>query len=349
MKKYDIEKLDEREICAAKAHWDNIAKPLGSLGLLEQAIIKIAGITGNSDVQLDKRCAVILCADNGVVAEGVSQSESNVTAIVAKSIANGTSNINCMAHTFNADVFSVDMGMATTQADSGIQNCKISSGTNNIAEGAAMTILQTELAIEAGISLIREKKKLGYKIIVTGEMGIGNTTTASALTSVLLDKEPFLVTGKGAGLTDLALERKIEVISKAIDKNKPDKNKPVELLAKLGGYDIAGMVGMFLGGGIYHVPIVIDGFISAVAAMIAAAINPLAAEYMLASHVSNEPAGQAVLNKLGLKPLLHCEMRLGEGTGGILLLPLLDAALAIYHSAHKFEELNMEQYEDLSL
>ena len=335
---------DEQAMRTARDNWNAIAKPLGSLGLLEQAVVKIAGITSDPDVTLDKRCVVVLCADNGVVCEGVTQSDSEVTAIVAKAIAEGTSNISLMAHTCRAQVMAVDIGMKETLLLPGMLRHKIAEGTGDIAQGAAMTLSEAERAIEVGMHLVQSCHADGCRIIVTGEMGIGNTTTSAAIASVLLGLPPEKVTGRGAGLDSEGLRRKIAVIRRAIAVNHPDKNCPVELLAKLGGYDIAGMVGLYLGGALYKVPVVIDGFISAVAAALACEICPAVRDYMLCSHVSKEPAGQWMLDYLGLRPLITAELCLGEGTGGVLLLPLLDAALAVYHSSHTFDNLPMERY-----
>lgn len=342
-----INAVDESARIRANERWNSVAKPLGSLGLLENAVEKIAAITGSENVDIDKRAVVVMCADNGVVCEGVTQSDSSVTAICAKAIAEGTSNINRMAQSFGAEVLAVDIGINWDVECERLLKRKIAYGTENIAAGPAMSISQAEQAIIVGMDIVRELKKSGVKIIVTGEMGIGNTTTASALSAVLLGLPPERVTGRGAGLSSTALKRKIEVVEQAIAVNKPDKSKSVELLAKLGGYDIAGMTGLFLGGAFYHIPVVIDGVISGVAAVIANLINPLSAQYMLASHVSGEPAGKLLLERIGLKPLITAEMRLGEGTGGVLLLPLLDGALSVYNHAHRFDELKMERYVEL--
>lgn len=340
-----IRPIDTSAVAASEEHWGKIAKPLGSLGLLEAQISQIAGIIGSTDVRLDRRAVVVMCADNGVVEEGVTQTDSSVTAIVAGAIAGGTSNINAMAKQFGAEVIGVDVGMNTEVP--GILQRKTARGTGNIAKGAAMTAEQAETALRAGMDIVSDLSSQGTQIIVTGEMGIGNTTTAAALASVLLNRPVEEMTGRGAGLDSAGLSRKISAIKRAIEINRPDPSKPLELLAKLGGFDIAGMAGLFLGGGIYRVPVVIDGVISAAAAAIAAAIAPDCAGYMLPSHVSDEPAGQALLERLGLAAPIHAGLRLGEGTGGVLLLPMLDGALAVYHGSHKFDELPMERYRKL--
>jgi len=340
-----IQPLDQAAIAAAVEKWNSVAKPLGSLGLLEEQVSQIAGMIGSPDVRLDRRAAVVMCADNGVVEEGITQTDSSVTAIVAKAIADGTSNISAMAAQFNAEVIPVDVGMLTDVP--GVLRKKTAYGTGNIAKGAAMALSQAEAAISAGMDAVRDCAERGIQIIVSGEMGIGNTTTAAAISSVLLGRNVEEMTGRGAGLDTAGLARKVSAIKRAIELNAPDPNKPLELLAKLGGFDIAGMAGLFLGGAVYHVPVVIDGVISAAAAAIAAAIEPNCRGFMLPSHVSSEPAGQALLQHLSLKAPITAELRLGEGTGAILLLPLLDGALSVYHGSHKFDDLPMEKYTEL--
>ncbi|MCH5205565.1 MAG: nicotinate-nucleotide--dimethylbenzimidazole phosphoribosyltransferase [Oscillospiraceae bacterium] len=337
------------EQARAEAHerWNSIAKPLGSLGLLESQIEKIAAIQETPNVSLRMRGVVVMCADNGVVCEGVTQSDSKVTALCAKAIADGKSNVNVMARQFNAEVYPVDMGISREISHPRLWNKKIALGTRNIAEEPAMTREQAEQAICAGINTVRDLMEADYEILITGEMGIGNTTTAAALASVLLNKPPRELTGRGAGLDSAGLERKIAVIEKAIKLHRPSADKPIDLLCKLGGFDIAGMVGMFLGGAFYGVPIVIDGVVSAAAACIAYKICEISREYMLPSHVSSEPAGRLLLEEMGLKAPITAELRLGEGTGGVLLLPLLDSALAVYEKAHKFDDLGIERYTKL--
>lgn len=331
----------------AALKWNSIAKPLHSLGMLEDDIIKLAEIFGSENFALDKRCAVVMCADNGVVCEGVTQTDSSVTAVVAKAIANGTSNINLMANACSADVFAVDIGIKGKLTADGFIDRKIADGTGNIAVGPAMSRQQAERALAVGMDMVRDLKEKGYKLIVTGEMGIGNTTTASAAASVLLGLSPEEVTGRGAGLDDMGLARKINVIKKSIEINKPAPDDAVDIISKVGGYDIGGMTGLFLGGAVYHIPIVTDGFISAVSAALAAMICPVSKEYMLCSHVSKEPAGRKMLEYLDFEAPVNAGLCLGEGTGGVLLLPMLDAAMAVYGSSHSFDNLSIEKYKEL--
>lgn len=335
---------DERAGARAKERWDSIAKPLGSLGLLEDAVVKIAKIQRTENVHISKRCAVVMCADNGVVCEGVTQSDSSVTAMCADEMVRGCSSVNIIARSVNADVLTVDIGVAgkTSALDR-----KIAAGTRNMAVGAAMSREEAERAVMTGTGIMREQKRAGTDIVVTGEMGIGNTTASAAITSVMLGLSPGEVTGRGAGLDDTRLAHKIKVIERAIAVNDPDPHDALDVLAKVGGFDIAGMAGLFIGGAETGIPVVIDGAISAAAALIAERLVPGCKDYMLASHVSAEPVGKLLLDALGLKPLITAKMRLGEGTGGLMLLPLLDCACAVYYEAHTFDGMGLERYRKL--
>jgi len=336
---------DESAAAASKKRWDAIAKPLGSLGLLEAAVTKIAALTGSADVSLKKRGVIVMCADNGVVCEGVTQTGQDITALVAGNIAKGDASVCRMAAIAHADVTPVDIGMVF-KAD-GVLDRRVSPGTDNMAEGPAMGIKQAKQAISAGIELVCDFAGKGYSILATGEMGIGNTTTSSAICSVLMGLPVRDVTGRGAGLSDIGLEKKITAIERAVAVNSPDKDDALDVLAKLGGYDIAGLAGVFLGGAIYRVPILIDGFISAVSALVAAKLCPKSKCAMLASHVSAEPAAHMVLRYLELKPLICAEMRLGEGTGAVCALPLLDMGLAVYNEMVSFDAIGMTAYNPL--
>lgn len=330
---------------AARRHWDAIAHPLHSLGKLEDAIVQIAGIQRTAVVRLDRKALVIMCADNGVVAEGVTQTGQEVTAQVAENFLTDRATAAILCREAGADIFPIDIGMAE---DTDVRKCKVMNGTRNMAEGPAMTRGEAVLALETGIRIAREKADAGYRIIATGEMGIGNTTTSSAMASVLLHQPVERMTGRGAGLSSEGLQRKIRVIRHSVELNRPDPQDPVDVLAKVGGLDIAGMAGIFIGGAACRVPVVIDGFISAVAALAASRICPAAAAFMMPSHVSGEPAASLVLHALGLSPYLTCDMRLGEGTGAVMLFPLLDMALKVYDSMSTFEEDGIEAYRHLT-
>lgn len=346
----DIKKLDKQAMDLAYKKWNSIAKPLHSMGKFEEIIIRIAGITRDYKVDISKKCTIVMCADNGVVEEGVTQTDSNVTTVVADAMASGDGNINVLSNCYGSDIFVVDIGMKKSAENNMVINKKIKAGTDNIKLGAAMTREECENAIIVGIDMVKECVSKGYKIIATGEMGIGNTTTSSAIASVLLNREVKEVTGKGAGLDKEGIERKINVIKEAIRVNELDGNKKgdaIEILRRVGGLDIAGMTGVFLGGAIYGVPIVIDGFISAVAAAIAKTIKEDTKDYMISSHVSKEPAAKWMLDYIGTSPVLNAHMCLGEGTGAVMLFPLLDGAIAMYNSVHSFENLSIDQYEEL--
>lgn len=369
-----IKPANEAGMEAAKARWMSVAKPLFSLGKLEHAVIKIAGMKGTPDFSLHKKGLIILCADNGVVAEGVTQTGQEVTAIVADNFTKEAASVAIMSKSAGVDLFPVDIGMVSDVPSVTKPEHKIMYGTKNFAVEPAMSVEQVLKAINVGIQLVKEKKDAGYDILATGEMGIGNTTTSSAIAAVLLNKKVEAVTGCGAGLSGSGLAKKIQVIKAAIKKYGLKKLKvgagvrntvirPMEvdgvieeiaepedilkLMAAVGGLDIAGMTGIFLGGAIYGVPIVIDGFISSVAALCAVRIAPFAADYMLPSHVSKEPAGRMMLDALGVSPLLTCDMCLGEGSGAIAVIPVLEMGLNVYKQMGTFKENDIEAYKVL--
>lgn len=342
-----IRTVDKDSMEQARSRWLSIAKPLFSLGKLEEAVIRMAGMKGSADYELKKKGLIIMCADNGVVCEGVTQTGQEVTAIVADNFTKGATSVCAMCDVAGVDIFPVDIGMAVDVPSVTKLKDKISYGTKNLAKEPAMSYEDVWKAIEVGIRYVKEKKEAGYDILATGEMGIGNTTTSSAVAAVLLGKPVTDVTGRGAGLSSAGLERKINVIEAAIALHKPNANDPIDVLAKVGGLDIAGLTGVFLGGAIYGVPIVIDGFISAVAALCALRISNRTGDYMMPSHVSKEPAGKMVLDALGLSPLLTCDMCLGEGTGAIAVLPILEMGLQVYRQMGTFEDIQVEQYQVL--
>lgn len=332
---------------AARERWNGIAKPLGSFGMLEEMVQKTAAVQGTPDVDISVRTAVVMCGDHGVVREGVTQCGQEVTAECAEAIAAGRSNINAVAAQFNIGVVAVDVGIARDVECDGLIRRKAVYGTGNITAGNAMTAAETEKALIAGLDTVRELKKSGTKLIISGEMGIGNTTSAAAIASVLCGLPPEKVTGRGAGLTAEGLRKKTDAVRRAVEVNAPSPDEPIELLQKIGGAEIAAMTGLFLGGAHYRVPVVIDGVISAAAAAVACAVEPLCAEFMLASHCSGEPAGEGLLGFCGLKAPINAGLRLGEGTGGALLVALLDGALALYNNSHRFDETNIERYVEL--
>ena len=344
-KEYPLHTLDTGAQELSKKRWDSIAKPLHSLGKMEDLVIQTAGITGDANVTYDKKALIVMCADNGVVEEGVTQTGQEVTAIVAENFLSGDTSACVMSRQCGTKVIPVDIGMTVDTRVS--TDLKVACGTANMTKEPAMTREQAVQALETGIEMVRRLKEDGYGLLATGEMGIGNTTTSSAVASVLLNRPAEEMTGRGAGLSGDGLDRKIHAIKKAIAVNRPDPKDAIDVLAKVGGFDIAGMAGMFLGGAALGVPVVIDGFISCVAALIAQRICPQAGDYMIASHVSKEPAANLILEALGKEAVLHGEMCLGEGSGAVALFPFLDMGVAVYESMSTFEDIHVEQYKEL--
>lgn len=343
----------------AQEKWDSIAKPIDGLGLLESYVVKLCKIAGNpAPPEIDRRALLVLCGDHGVVAEGVTQTDSAVTKIVAENFAKGCSTVNCMARKAQVDVYTIDTGMNTSVYPEkrlvmgAVVDRKIGRGCGNIAKEPAMTAQQCRRALETGRELVRELKEKGYTIIATGEMGIGNTTPTSALAALLLQLPPETVTGRGAGLDREGLERKRRAVAAACERaaakglvKEGSVLKPLELLAEVGSFEIAVMVGVFLGGVREQTPIVIDGAISAVAAMAADCLDGRVREYVLASHVSEESTAAYALRRLGAEAILHGRMHLGEGTGAVALFPLLDMAVEVYGCMGSFDDLAIEAYE----
>lgn len=337
----------------AKKHWESIAKPLDSLGLLEDMVIQVCGIRGNaSPAGLPKKALLILCGDHGVVAEGVTQTDQSVTKIVSENFAKGCSTVNYMAQSAGVDVYTVDMGMNTScyPTKALVQNAvvdrKVRKGSGNIALEPAMTLEECKKAVRTGIELVGQLKEAGYEIIATGEMGIGNTTPTSILAAVFLKQPPRAVTGKGAGLSAEGLERKRRAVEKALDRIREKQLKgPMEILAEAGGLELAGMTGVFLGGVLHGVPIVIDGCISAVCALTASLMDKRVEEIALASHQSEEITGRLALERLGKEPMIHGHMCLGEGSGAVAVLSLLDMAFKVYENMGTFEAYSIGPYE----
>ena len=336
---------DQDAAALCRARWNAIAKPIDSLGLLEQAVIRIAALTGNAVPSIKRRAVLVMCADNGVVQEGVTQTGSEVTALVARNIARGHACIRYMAKRAEVDVYAVDIGMNAHTPINGVLEYAVAQGTKSLLKEPAMTTEETEMAIRRGMELVLRCKEQGYQLLATGEMGIGNTTTSSAIAAVLLGKPVTKVTGRGAGLSDKMLKKKVKVIQTAIRLHEPDPQDPFQVLQKLGGLDIAGLTGVFLGGALYRVPILIDGFISAVAALLAVRLCPNAIQAVFATHVSSEPAAEQVLDALGLRALITAGMHLGEGTGAVCSIPMLDMALEVYNNMFTFDQIGMEAYE----
>lgn len=339
-----IRPVDELSRAACLRQWDQMGKPLHSLGKLETLWAQLAAIGRTLQPRIAKRALVVMCADNGVVAEGVTQTGQEVTAIVAENFFDELTCTSILCQMNHCDRFIVDIGMVVDTPRT--LRRKVAYGTKNMTKEPAMTRGEALAAIRVGIELAQELKAEGYQLLATGEMGIGNTTTSSALTAVLLGQPVEAVTGRGAGLSDAGLERKIAAIRCAITCNAPDAADPIDVLAKVGGFDLAGLAGVFLGGAAEGLPVVIDGFISLAAALLAVRIAPECVSYMIPSHESKEPAAKLLIEELGIAPGICMDMCLGEGSGAVALLPFLDMTAEIYEKMGTFADIHVEAYED---
>lgn len=342
--KYIISYPGEKHYFDVKKHWDSIAKPLDGLGRFEEMVAAIGWAQGTDDVAVGERAVIIMCADNGVVSQGVSQSGQEVTAAVAASIGRNESSVCRMAAFAGARVVPVDIGIASNEKIDGVIDAKIRTGTRDFTIEPAMTVPETLRAIQVGVEIVEKCAKSGIRLIATGEMGIGNTTTSSAVAAALLGQPADSVVGRGAGLSDSALWKKRKVVKESIDKYDLYSADAFRILQTVGGLDIAGLTGVFIGGAVYHIPIIIDGLISAAAALTAEYLIPGVRRFMLASHIGKEPAMAKLLERLELKPVICADMALGEGTGAVMLFPLLDMAMSVYAAKTQFSRLGIEPY-----
>ena len=335
----NIKSLDTTSMAKAKARQDMLTKPTGSLGRLEQLSIQIAGIQGKPMPQIKQKAVIVMAADHGVAARGTSAYPQEVTAQMVLNFLHGGAGINVISRQMDARVIIVDMGVAVKlEANPGLVSRRIAAGTQDMSRGPAMTIEQAQQALETGIEIVTAEIKKGLDIVATGDMGIGNTTASSAICAIMTGKTIAEVTGRGTGLDDKQLQNKIRIINEAIALNKPDSSKPLEVLAKVGGFEIGGLAGVILGAAAHRMPVVIDGFISGAAALIAASLCPQSKDYMIAGHVSVEQGHKLLLQHLRLGPLLDLEMRLGEGTGAALAMSLAETSVRILTEMATFAE-----------
>ena len=325
-------------------NWDTVAKPLDGMGRFEGLVAQIGAIAGSENIDIAKKAVVIICADNGIVEEGISQSEQEVTAIVARMMGQGTSSVGCMAKAVGADTIPVDLGINCKEPIPGVLSKKIRCGTRNFKIEPAMTEQETVRAIAVGIDLVASCKEAGYKLLAIGEAGIGNTTTSSAVATALLRCEASKVTGKGAGLSDEGLLHKRQIIESAVQKYDLYRADPFTVLRTVGGLDIAGLTGVCIGGAIYGISIVLDGVISMAAALLAERMFPGTKAFYIPSHKGKEPAIEIIAKELDLEPVIDGKMALGEGTGAVMMLALLDMALSVYCEGATFKDLQMKQY-----
>ncbi|MGL5711827.1 MAG: nicotinate-nucleotide--dimethylbenzimidazole phosphoribosyltransferase [Paraclostridium sp.] len=337
----NIQPLNELYMKESKARLDRLIKPTESLGKLEDLCIQLAGIYANKYFNTDKKVVIAFAGDHGVYEEGVAPDPQDITRLQFPNFTKGICGVGALAKFAKSDVIAVDLGINTDEKLDGVLDYKIRKSTSNMAKEAAMTREEAIRCLEVGIEVANDCISKGYKMIGIGEMGICNTTPSSAIVSVIAECDPEEVTGIGAGLKKERVKHKASVIRNAISLNKPDKSDGVDILAKVGGFEIGGMAGVILACAANRVPVVIDGFISYAAALIAYTINPRTKEYMIASHTSAEPGTQRALEILDLNPMLNMDMRLGEGSGAALAFNIIEAANFTYNNMATFDEIDM--------
>jgi nicotinate-nucleotide--dimethylbenzimidazole phosphoribosyltransferase len=335
----DIRPVDHAVMVAAQREIDYCLKPPGSLGKLEAIVRQIAGITGSVHNVINKKAIVIMMADNGVYTEGVAMYPQDITRIGAEFVTTGRMGVNFLAKCAGADIIAVDIGIQVDVDLPRVINRKIRHGTANFLKGPAMTHEEAIGAIEVGIEVTGGAIDQGYDLIGTGEIGIGNTTASSTVLYAFTGAPIDRVVGRGAGLTDEAFARKKGVVEEAVRLHRPDPDDPLDVLSKVGGLDIAGMVGIYLACAARRVPVVTDGLISNVAALTAMRFKPEAVQYMIPSHISSEPGAKLLKEITGLEPMLDMDMRLGEGTGCALVFPIIEAALRMIEEMGTFAVL----------
>lgn len=323
----------------AQKRLDNLTKPPGSLGRLEEFARRLVAITEEAMPSINKKAIFTFAGDHGVTEEGVSAYPKEVTAQMVFNFLRGGAGINVLARHAGADVVVIDIGVDHDFGEvEGLIHQKVIRGTRNFTKSPAMSRDEAMKTIEVGIRLADAYAKKGYRLFGTGEMGIGNTTPSSAIAAVLTGRPVEEVTGRGTGISDEALKRKIQVIKRGIDVNKPDPSDPVDVLSKLGGAEIGGIAGLILGAAAHRIPVVIDGFISTAGALIAYCLKPEVRDYMFAAHNSVEIGHKAMLEKMSLKPVLNLDLRLGEGTGAALAMLMIEAGAKIYKEMATFSE-----------
>lgn len=332
-----ITESDYKTIEKANKYIDNLTKPIGSLGKLEEIAARYAGITGKVFNEVHKRNIIVMCSDNGICDEGVSSADQIITKVMTESIPEMVTGVGVLAKFAKADLTVVDVGVKEEIDSPKVLNKKIKRGTANIAKGSAMTYEEAIKAIEVGIEVTDELCNEGYDLFGTGEMGIGNTSTSAAVIAAILGEDIDEVVGKGVGLTEEQFENKKNVLRKALEINNPNKDDVIDVLSKVGGLDIAGMCGCFLSAAKNKKPIVIDGVISCAAALCAYKLNKHCKEYMFTSHKSYEKAVNYVFDYMNLEPMLYLDMRLGEGSGCPLAFNIIEAALYVVNNMATFE------------
>ncbi len=339
-----IPPLDQKAVARTRKRLDGLAKPPGSLGALEEIAVRLAGITGDMVPSVDHKVIIIMAGDHGIVTEGVSNYPQHLTRLMVRTILGDNAAVSVLARQAGARTLVVDMGVAGKMEHPGLLDRKIKQGTDNMLLGPAMSEEEATRAVIAGRDVAWSAIDQGANLIGTGEMGIGNTTSSSAILAVFSGFPPELVVGRGTGCDDERLQFKRELIRQVVEKHRPDPRNPLEVLAKVGGLEIAGLTGCILGAASRRVPVVIDGFISTAAALVASRFEPSVTDYILASHLSEETGHEIMLGMLGVKPMLHMHMRLGEGTGAALAFNLIDASIRILKEMATLDEvLSLEE------
>lgn len=340
----NIRSLDEKAMGEAGKRQDSLTKPQGSLGRLESLSIQIAGIRGDPRPQIIHKVIFTLAGDHGVTREGVSAYPSEVTPQMVYNFLRSGAAINVLAGHVGARVVVADLGVASVlEKHPHLKDRKVGMGTQNMAKGPAMRREEAIRSIEAGIELVEEELVKGIDILGTGDMGIGNTTPSSAITASVTGADVAWVTGRGTGLDDEGWKRKVQVIQRVLEINRPDPRNAIDVLSKVGGFEIGGIAGVILAGARYRIPVVVDGFISGAAALIATSLSPQVKPYLIISHQSAEPGHRIILEHLGLEPLLALGLRLGEGTGAALGIFLAEASLKILNEMATFAEAGVSE------
>jgi nicotinate-nucleotide--dimethylbenzimidazole phosphoribosyltransferase len=339
-----IPALDAAAMRAARARHDRLTKPQGSLGQLETLAIQIAGMTGESRPQLVHPAVLVLAADHGIATQGVSAYPASVTPQMVQNFLRGGAAINVLARHAEARVVVVDMGVASAlPAHPNLVDCKIAHGTRDFSVEVAMSRGEALRALEAGIAVAIETIDGGADVLATGDMGIGNTTASSAIVAALSGRPVAEVTGRGTGVDDVGLARKVALIERALELHRPDPGDGLDVLSKVGGFEIGGLAGVIIGAASRRVPVVVDGFISGAAALLACALAPAARPYLIAAHRSVERGHQTIFARLDLAPLLDLGMRLGEGTGAALAIALCQAACKLLDEMATFDEAGVDE------
>ena len=337
----NIYPLEKKYMQQAQARLDRLIKPTGSLGKMESICAQLAGIYGKKYFDTSKKIIISFAGDHGVYEEGVAPDPQNITILQFQNFPKRINGVGTISKFVGADVLAVDVGINCDEKIEGVLDYKIRKGTSNLAKGPAMTRKEAEKCISIGIEMAEKCIQDDYAVIGIGEMGIANTTPSTAIISVFADCDPKEITGMGAGLKKELIMHKADVIRKSIELNKPNPKDAIDVLSKVGGFEIGAMAGVIIGCAANRIPVVLDGFISYAAALLAYHINPKTKEYMIASHLSAEPGAKKALDMMGLKAFLDMDMRLGEGSGAALAFNIIEASNYVYKNMATFDEIDM--------